>query len=96
MSKKEIVHQIENVRILKNDELNYAIEREETYYNAKDKKDVTRWRFKGWSGSFLGSLRLIHNKELLIDEKAISDLRRHLEQVEKSNGLLLEALEGAS
>lgn len=92
---KRILVQIGNVRIREENELNKVIEREETYYLPRDKKEVTGWRFRGYAGSVLEALRLIHAKGLLINENDVSDLKSHLEQVEKSNGLILEALEAA-
>lgn len=91
---KRILVQIGNVRIREENELNVVIEREETYFIPKDKQKVTGWKFRGYAGSILEALRLIHAKGLLINQNAVSDLKSHLEQIEKANGLILEALEG--
>lgn len=61
MTKKTLL-KIENVRVIEHDDMNLAVERYETYYNPKAKKEVSGWRFKGYTASILKALQLIHTK----------------------------------
>lgn len=94
MSEKRTIIEIDNVRIKEYDKLNVTIERLETYYSPIDKKDITDWRFKGYSDGVLGALKFIQRKGLLVNQKAISDLKSHLNEVHRSNALLTESIEG--
>lgn len=55
---KPIIMQIDNVRIGKWDDQNYFIERKETYWNPKDKKEITDYRFKGYYSTILKALQV--------------------------------------
>ena len=90
---KETLLEIDNVRIIRNDTLNLAVERLETNYNKIQKKEITSWQFKGYYSTILGALRGIQYNELLIDENSVNDLNAHLKQVEKSNMKIHKALE---
>jgi len=89
---KPIILEIDNVRIRKWDEQNYYIEREETYFNPKEKKDITDYRFKGYYSTVLGALESIHLKGLLIDNDSIGDLTDVLEQVMDSEKRVVDAI----
>ncbi|GGJ48895.1 hypothetical protein [Virgibacillus salexigens] len=90
---KKTILEIENVRVIEHDDLNLAVERYETYYNPKTKKEKSGWRFKGYAASILGAIQLIHNKELLIDQEAVTDLSSHLNEVKRTTKTLAEIKE---
>lgn len=90
---KKTLLKIENVRVIEHDDMNLAIERYETYYNPKAKKEVSGWRFKGYTQTLLGSIQAIHNKELLIDRKAVSSLETYLKEVKRTTKTLAEIKE---
>ncbi|GAQ18007.1 hypothetical protein OPHB3_1946 [Oceanobacillus picturae] len=92
--KKPIIMEIDNVRIRKWDESNYFIERLETYWNPKEKKETTDYKFKGYYSTVSACLKAISSKGLLVEEKDVSDLESHLKEVEQSNAKLMKALEG--
>ncbi len=91
--KKETLLEIDNVRIIRSDPYNLAIEKRETVYSPITKSDSTKYRNKGYYGTILGALRAIQYKELLMDENSVTDLNGHLKQVEESNGKVLKLLE---
>lgn len=90
---KEVILTIDNVRIKEYDNLNIVIERYEPVYNPTTKETNHKWRFKGYSDTFLKALKYISNKELLIDFNAVSDLKSYLKQVQESNEKLLKLAE---
>lgn len=90
---KKILHEIDNVRIIRNDPLNLAVERLETNYNKIKKKDITSWQFKGYYSTIPGALKGILYNELLIDENSVMDLKEHLKQVEESNEKIIKLIE---
>lgn len=96
MSNKPTILEIDNIRIRKWDDLNYFIEREETYWNPKEKKETTGYRFKGYYSSVLACLKEISIKGLLVDENSVKGLGTYLKEVERSNQLILDAIEKAS
>lgn len=89
---KKVILTIGNVRIKEYDGLNVVVERLEEVNNPVTKETVNKWRFKGYSRSILSALLFIQSNELLIDKNTVSDLKSHLEQVEKSNTALLEVV----
>ena len=93
MTEKKTIIEIENVRIKEYNEMNVMIERKETYFNPLEKKEVSGWKFRGYSTDILAALKSIHNKGLLINTNAITDLENHLKEVDKANKVILDALE---
>jgi len=91
---KQTLLQIDNVRIKESDAYNLIVERYEKVYNPIKKENSEGWRFKGFNSSNVGCLKLITKKDLLIDEKAVSDLNGHLKQVRESERKMLDAIEG--
>src|SRR5690625_7129551 len=89
---KPIILEIDNVRIRKWDEQNYYVEREETYFNPKEKKYITDYRFKGYYSTVLGALESIHLKGLLIDNGGVGDLTDVLKQVMESEKREVDAM----
>lgn len=90
---KQIIMQIDNVRIREHDSYNLAVERYEEYYNPVEKKQSAGYRFKGYASNVLGALKLIMNKQLLVDEKEAGSLAEHLERVQESNDYVMQELE---
>lgn len=92
-----IITQIDNVRIIRRDDLNFVVEREETTenFNPKLRKKVknTSYRFKGYYGTIAGALKAIHRNGLLIDENSCSELEDALEQIKMSERKVVEAVE---
>lgn len=93
---KNVVLDIDNVRVIRNDPLNLSVERLESSYSTKHKKEVSSYRFKGYYSNILKAVQAIQSKELLINEKSITDLKSYLEQVQESNDKLYEAVERIS
>lgn len=91
--KKQILPTIDNVRVIEADARNLEVQRLEDVHNVKEGTTTSRWRFKGYCNSVLSGLRMIQNKELLIDCNAITSLKSYLKQVEESNAKLIEKLE---
>ena len=96
MTKKKILLEIDNVRIIRNDPLNLAVERLETNYSKRHKKEFTTYQFKGYYSTILGALKGILYNELLVDENSLTGLESYLKQVEDSNKKILDALEDLS
>lgn len=92
MNKKPIITEIDNVRIRRWDDSNVFIEREETYWNPKDKTDITGYRFKGYYSTVLSALESIHIKGLLIEENSVRELNDILKQVRISERKVIEAI----
>ncbi len=92
MSNKPVIMEIDNVRIRKWDDSNYFIERLETYWNPKEKQEITDYKFKGFYSTLTACFKAMNAKCLLINEKAVSDLKSHLNEVERSNQKLFMAL----
>ncbi|MGF9978696.1 hypothetical protein [Viridibacillus arvi] len=90
---KAILIDLGDVRIREYDNLNVTVERLETAFNPITKEYTTNWRFKGYSRTILTALQFILNNELLIDKKAISDLKSYLKQVEEINMRVQRELE---
>ena len=74
-----IVLAISNVRVVKQDDRNYRIDRQE---NNKEGQPV--WKFKGYAGTIKGALKIIVLRELLVETADIYDLETHLEAVEEA------------
>lgn len=89
---KPILMTLDNVRIIDTDDLNVTVERLETYYSPRDKKDITSWRFKGHYGSVLKALRGIVRNEWHIDRNGLNELESYVERIEKSNAKILKAV----
>lgn len=86
---KAVLMTIGNVRIVEYDASNVTVERLEESKNNGTEEPLGKWRFKGYSGTIQSALRMIVHKELLIDKSAVSDLESYIEQVEKSNTVIL-------
>lgn len=90
---KAVLIDLGTVRIKEYDSLNVQIEIFEEVQNPITKKVSHKWRFKGYSNTILNALKLIVNKELLIDRKAINGLKNYLKQVEEIHNKIMIALE---
>lgn len=93
---KQTILQIDNVRIRKWDEQNVFIEREETYFSARDKKDITGYRFKGYYSDVFKALLAVNRKGLLIDKNSAQSINELLKQVQESERKILKALGDAN
>lgn len=91
--KKPVILTIDNVRIIRDNPLNVAVERLEDVYFAREGTTTKKWRFKGFANSILSALHFIQHKELLIDYNAVTDLKSYLKLVEESNKKLIDKLE---
>lgn len=91
---KQVLMEIDNVRIVKVDDRNVMIERRERSINPKTKEEKYVWRFKGFYGTVMKALRAIVTNGLLVDEREASDMRYFYKKVEESNQKVLVALEG--
>lgn len=90
---EDLILQIDNVRILRSDALNVVLEREELIFNRAQKKDIPSYQFKGYHSSTIGALRDIVNKELLIDERSVTDLKDFCERIEESNNKIQKVID---
>lgn len=91
---KAVLIDLGTVRIKEYDSLNVQIELFEEVHNPITKKSSHKWRFRGYSDTILNALKLIVNKELLIDRKAANGLEKYLKQVEGIHNKIMIALEG--
>lgn len=91
---KAILIDLGTIRIKEYDSLNVQIERLEEVLNPILKEVTNKWRFKGYSDNVLNALKLIVNKELLIDRKAVNGLKNYLKQIEDIHNKIMIALEG--
>lgn len=89
-NEKLVVLTIDTVRVVKADELNYAIEK----YTINDKGEG-KWAFKGWAGSIKNALKIIVKREWLLDQASIENLQMHLEQVLAVEKRIDEAIDQA-
>lgn len=92
---KQTLIEIENVRIIEGDERNVVVERLEETMNPVTKEVGKSWKFKGYSGTILGALWLIADKELLINRNAFNELEGYLRSVEESNAMIRMAIKNA-
>lgn len=92
---KRTLLEIENVRVIENDDRNVVVERLEESINPTIKEVTHSWKFKGYCGSILSALWLIVDKELLINRNAVNDLEGYLRSVEESNASVLMAIKNA-
>lgn len=91
---KTILIDLGIVRIKEYDSLNVQIERLEEVLNPISKESSNKWRFKGYSDTILNALKLIVNKELLIDRNTANGLENYLKQVQEIHNKIMIALEG--
>lgn len=91
--KKEVILQIDNVRIKRWDDSNVTVEREETHYYPKEECYVKSWKFHGYARNVISGIKLIQRKDLLVEDKSISNLENYLSLVEQANKKLLAAVE---
>lgn len=91
---KTILIDLGNVRIKEYDSLNVQIERLEEVLNPISKESSNKWRFKAYSDTILNALKLIVNKELLIDRNTANGLENYLKQVQEIHNKIMIALEG--
>lgn len=96
MKEKKVLIEIGNIRIKENDVRNVEIERYEEITNPQTNTTAGRWRFRGYSGTITGALKLVVRKEMLVDRNAVSDLESHLKKVAESNQLVLQAIDRIS
>lgn len=82
---KPVVTTIDNVRIIRFNEYNLAVERYEQVFIPRTKTYELKWVFKGYASTILKCLELISREELLIDEMLINDINDYIKQVKKSN-----------
>lgn len=90
---KTVVLEIDNVRVIKFNELNYAVERFENVYIPTKKQSEMRWVFHGYTNTVLSALKLISRNELLVDETDISNMEDYLKQVLESNNKIINLKE---
>lgn len=90
MDKKPVIITIDNVRVRRWDRQNVFIEKYENVYNPKEKEHEMKWRFIGYESTIKGALESISRKGLLVDEKAVSDLKTYAKEVDRSNDRILE------
>ncbi|MGH0588881.1 hypothetical protein ACQVQY_22840 [Bacillus mycoides] len=89
---KQVLIEIGNVRVKEYDSLNVVVERLEKPSSKSNIESVSKWRFKGYAKSIHSALKYIVNSELLIDKSKVEDLQSYVEQVEKSNEKVLNAV----
>ncbi len=94
MTKEKVLIQIGDVRIVRSDDKNVMLERNEWAINPKTKREKRVWKFKGFYATFSKALQAIVTKELLLNENSLDSLKAHLKQVEESNQKVSDALEG--
>lgn len=94
--KKRILFEEGNIRIKEYDAMNVIIERLETYYSPKEEKEISAWRFKGYSPNVLGALRLIHIKRWMDDINAHSSVKSLLESMLESDRRVVQAIKEAT
>ena len=90
--KKPILSEIDNVRIRRWDDHNCFIEREETYFSARDKREITGYKFKGYYGTLFDALRAIHTKGLLIEEESNQSIKSVLKQIKLSEKKIIDEI----
>ncbi|UYX53338.1 hypothetical protein M3Y14_04065 [Bacillus thuringiensis] len=89
---KQVLIEIDNVRVKEYDSLNVVVERLEKPSSKSSIESVSKWRFKGYAKSIHCALKFIVNSELLIDNSKVEDLQSYVKQVEKSNEEVLNAV----
>lgn len=82
---KAVILTIDNVRIIRFNDMNLAIERYEDVFIPTKKKTEKRWVFHGYSSTILNALKSISRNELLVNETQINTINDYVKQVEKSN-----------
>lgn len=89
---KNVLMQIDNVRVVEYDSLNVKIERFEKVINKREGKEIDKWTFKGYSKSIMTALEAILRNELLIDKNSVSNLESYLNEVRRSNEEIKRAI----
>lgn len=64
---RPVIIQVDNVRIVRWNDMNVCIEREESYYNPLDKAYKKGWRVKGYYSDVNKALAAVNSKGLLVD-----------------------------
>lgn len=90
---KPVILTIDNVRIIKFNEMNLAVERYEEVFIPKNKQKEMRWVFYGYKSTVLGALKFISRNELLVNESQISSINDYVKQVKESNNKILNLKE---
>lgn len=83
MKAGDVIFQLDNVRVVYNDERNRSIERKEVFLDKESGKVDTKWVWKGYAGTLQGAIKTILAREWLIDEDTIRSVEDFGVQVEK-------------
>lgn len=90
---KQVLINLETVRVLKVDDLNVTVERLEKSVNPTTKEVTEKWRNKGYYGTIRAALRSIVKNELLIKPEGVKGLLSYLNEVVESNDEVLKAID---
>lgn len=96
MNEKPVIKQIGDIRIVRDNAQNVAIERFETRKGFQRKGEIQSWSFVGFYSDVFAALRAIHMKGLLINENSISDIKNLVKQLEESEKRVLQAIREVS
>lgn len=93
MTNKPILLELGNLRIIQYDDRNVEVQAYESKYNPFEKEEVENWRSKGYSSDVFSALKLILNRNMLVDPNAIKDVKTALNEYEKQGSVILKALD---
>lgn len=82
INEQKVVLVIDNVRVVKTDELNFSVEK--FIIAEKNGEKTEKWAHKGYAGSLKNALLIIIKRELLLPDSH-EGLQQHLEQVQIAN-----------
>lgn len=91
-NEKRVLLDLGNVIIKEADRLNVEVFKLETYRNMRNKKIVTDFKFAGYSRNVISALKKIHREKLLIDANKIQELNDVIEQINKSDKFIENAI----
>jgi len=91
---KPVVLKIDNVRVVRFNNMNYAVERYEDTFVPQTKQYEKRWVFKGYGSTILRCLEIISRNEMLINLDEINHLKDYKNQVVESNNKILSIVKG--
>lgn len=92
LGKRPTIFDLGDVRVIRFNSMNLAIERYENVFIPKEKKKEKRWVFYGYQTTLFQALQTIVKKELLIDDQQINSVGDYVKQVEESNNKILTTL----
>lgn len=93
MTEKPVLLTVGNIRIVRFDDMNVAIERLEEGIKPVTKEVVYNYRFKGYCDTVLKALEAILVNDWLVDESDISSAKGYVKRIEESNAELLEVMQ---